>query len=151
MNDSQLIWEAYAQQEVIEEGVKDIMLGVLCALGISCAMSPKSPGFVLPADRPLYPGFQPAWGVPSKGNSPYLRPRSPAPHVKTSPKSVDPTTPAVPKQMNQAKPDETFRAAWKKFIEPHLFGSESKIKTPELLFFFVLIDLAFVIISLWPK
>jgi len=35
--DSKLLWEAYTQQEVIEEGVKDIMLGVLCALGISCS------------------------------------------------------------------------------------------------------------------
>tara|TARA_R110000765_G_scaffold51163_2_gene103536 strand:- start:199 stop:738 length:540 start_codon:yes stop_codon:yes gene_type:complete len=35
--DSKLLWEAYTQQEVIEEGVKDIMLGVLCALSISCS------------------------------------------------------------------------------------------------------------------
>jgi|TARA_R110000824_G_scaffold179751_3_gene360062 hypothetical protein len=43
--DSKLLWEAYTQQEVIEEGVKDIMLGVLCALGISCSSMMQSPTY----------------------------------------------------------------------------------------------------------
>jgi hypothetical protein len=130
-----VVRDAHNEPVIIEEGVKDIMLGVLCALGISCSsmMTPPntSPDTGPPwGGKPLNPWWSPAWGTNPKAFK-----RSPTPHIRTSPRSssqsVDPTTPDVPKQMNQAKPDETFGAAWKKFIEPHLLDRQLKIKSPE--------------------